>query len=99
MVKLVSPEQLRAARDSKLALAREKAERKAASAKLAEQKRLEKLEKGRTSPFDMFKVEPYLQEFSEWDSETGLPTKDKEGVEIAKSRGKKLKKEWDTQKK
>lgn len=97
MVKLVPPETLRAARDAKAALAKEKAERKAAAAAAAEQKRLEKLEKGRLSPLDMFKP-PQNAEFSEWD-ESGLPTKDKEGVEVAKSRGKKLKKEWDLQKK
>ncbi|GAA5960637.1 hypothetical protein JCM3765_005884 [Sporobolomyces pararoseus] len=97
MIKLVPPEILRAARDAKAALVREKAERKAAAAAAAEQKRLEKLEKGRLSPSEMFKP-PQSQEFSEWD-ESGLPTKDKEGVEVAKSRGKKLKKEWDLQKK
>ncbi|GAA5881046.1 hypothetical protein JCM16303_004653 [Sporobolomyces ruberrimus] len=97
MVKLVPPETLRAARDAKAALVKEKAERKAAAAAAAEQKRLEKLEKGRLSPSEMFKP-PQSQEFSEWD-ESGLPTKDKEGVEVAKSRGKKLKKEWDMQKK
>jgi len=97
MVKLVPTETLRAARDAKAALVKEKAERKAAAAAAAEQKRLEKLEKGRLSPSEMFKP-PQSQEFSEWD-ESGLPTKDKEGVEVAKSRGKKLKKEWDMQKK
>ncbi|GAA6064320.1 hypothetical protein JCM10212_006007 [Sporobolomyces blumeae] len=96
MVKLVSPEQLRSARDAKLALAKEKADRKAASALLAEQKRLEKLEKGRTPPSEMFKGSS--GEFSEWDQD-GLPTKDKDGNDIAKSRSKKLKKEWDVQKK
>ncbi|GAA5841955.1 hypothetical protein JCM5353_004220 [Sporobolomyces roseus] len=97
MVKLVPSETLRATRDAKAALAKEKADRKAASAAAAEQKRLERLEKGRLSPSEMFKP-PTSQEFSEWD-EAGLPLKDKEGVEIAKSRGKKLKKEWDMQKK
>lgn len=97
MVKLVPSETLRAARDAKAALAKEKADRKAASAAAAEQKRLDRLEKGRLSPSEMFKP-PTSEEFSEWD-EAGLPLKDKEGVEIAKSRGKKLKKEWDMQKK
>ncbi|GAA5914049.1 cysteine--tRNA ligase [Sporobolomyces salmoneus] len=97
MVKLVPPETLRAARDAKAALVKEKADRKMKAAAAAEQKRLEKLEKGRLSPSEMFKP-PQSQEFSEWD-ESGLPTKDKEGVEVAKSRGKKLKKEWDLQKK
>lgn len=42
----------------------------------------------------MFRTE----EYSEWDQE-GLPLKDKEGVELTKSRTKKLKKDWERQKK
>ncbi|GAA5905335.1 hypothetical protein JCM5296_001443 [Sporobolomyces johnsonii] len=95
MVKLVPPEVLRQARDAKAAAAREKLERKAAAAAAAEQKRLERLEKGRLAPGDMFRA---ADEYSEWD-EHGVPTKDKEGVELPKSRVKKLKKEWDQQKK
>ncbi|KAL8997808.1 MAG: hypothetical protein Q9169_002978 [Polycauliona sp. 2 TL-2023] len=45
------------------------------------------------SPQELFKDE----EYSEWDAD-GLPTKDKEGNELTKSRGKKLKKQWDHQK-
>ena len=36
-------------------------------------------------------------EFKEWD-EDGIPTKDAEGVEITKSRRKKLVKDWSRQK-
>ena len=54
-----------------------------------------KLEQGRLSHLEMFKQS---DEFSEWDAD-GMPTKDKEGNEIAKSRTKKLKKDWDRQKK
>ncbi len=43
----------------------------------------------------MFKKNP---DYSAWD-EQGLPTLDKEGVEVAKSKKKKLQKEWDGQKK
>ena len=96
LFKLVPPEQLREARDAKLAAAREKADRKAASAALAEQKRRDKLEKGRMAPQDMFKTAD--GEYSAWD-ENGVPTVDKEGNEVAKSRRKKLQKEWDAQNK
>ncbi|GAA5909081.1 hypothetical protein JCM6882_001183 [Rhodosporidiobolus microsporus] len=96
MVKLVSPELLRQARDAKAAAAQEKAARKAATAAAAEAKRLERLEKGRLAPQEMFRSN--AEEFSEWD-EQGLPLKDKEGVELPKSKQKKLKKEWDVQKK
>lgn len=53
-----------------------------------------KADKGRLSPLNMYKTE----EYSEWDQD-GLPVKDKEGREIAKSRGKRLRKEWERQKK
>ncbi|KAL8638777.1 MAG: hypothetical protein Q9226_008961 [Calogaya cf. arnoldii] len=45
------------------------------------------------SPQELFKNE----EYSAWD-EDGLPLKDKEGNELTKSRSKKLKKQWDHQK-
>lgn len=53
-----------------------------------------KADKGRLSHLDMYKTD----EFSEWDQD-GLPVRDKEGREIAKNRGKRLRKEWDKQKK
>jgi cysteinyl-tRNA synthetase len=37
-------------------------------------------------------------EFSAWDAD-GLPTADAEGKEVAKSRSKKLRKDWERQKK
>ncbi|BGP41854.1 cysteinyl-tRNA synthetase [Rhodotorula kratochvilovae] len=99
MVKLVPAAQLRAARDAKAAQAAEKLARKAAAAAAAEQKRLERLEKGRVDPREMFRAGAAAgAEWSEWDAE-GLPVKDREGNEVPKSRGKKLKKEWDAQKK
>ena len=53
-----------------------------------------KAEKGRLSHKEMFRS----AEFSAWDDD-GLPTKDKDGEDIAKSRRKKLQKDWDRQKK
>ena len=53
-----------------------------------------KAEKGRLNPKEMFRS----PEFSAWDDD-GLPTKDKEGEEITKSRRKKLQKDWERQKK
>ncbi|BGP18099.1 cysteinyl-tRNA synthetase [Rhodosporidiobolus nylandii] len=97
MVKLVPPSQLRAARDAKAAAAAEKAARKAAAAAAAEAKRLERLEKGRTPPSEMFRGEKGA-EFAEWDQD-GVPTKGKDGEELPKSRVKKLRKEWEGQKK
>ncbi|KKZ61000.1 cysteinyl-tRNA synthetase [[Emmonsia] crescens] len=58
------------------------------------QKEFEKLEKGKCSPFEMFRT----KEFSAWDAD-GLPTKDSSGNDIAKSRSKKLRKDLERQKK
>jgi len=52
-----------------------------------------KADKGRQNHQEMFRTE----EYSAWDAE-GLPTKDKEGKEITKSKAKKLRKEWEKQK-
>lgn len=68
--------------------AREKAK---ADAETAEK---EKLEKGKLSHLEMFRT----TEYSEWDAD-GLPTKDAEGNEVAKNRSKKLRKDWERQKK
>ncbi|KAL8957246.1 MAG: hypothetical protein Q9193_005432 [Seirophora villosa] len=86
--------ELRAAKANEKAQqeAREQARRLA----LAEREKAEKAkeEKGRVSHLEMFKTE----EWSAWD-EDGVPVKDKEGVEVTKSRGKKLRKEWERQRK
>lgn len=42
----------------------------------------------------MFRTE----EYDEWDKD-GIPLKDKEGNEITKSKGKRLRKEWERQRK
>lgn len=94
LVKLVAPQVLRKAREEKLALAAEKLARKADAKAAEEKKRLERLEKGRQAPSDMFRTADY----SAWD-EAGIPTLDKEGVEVAKSKLKKLKKDYDLQSK
>lgn len=54
----------------------------------------ERLEKGKLSHLDMFRN----SEYSDWDDE-GLPTRDAEGKEVAKSKSKKLRKDWERQKK
>ncbi|KAL8946419.1 MAG: hypothetical protein Q9183_007906, partial [Haloplaca sp. 2 TL-2023] len=49
---------------------------------------------GKMSPREMFATE----EYGEWDEE-GFPIKDREGNELVKSRVKKLRKEWERQRK
>ena len=51
-------------------------------------------EKAKLSHLEMFRTE----EFGEWD-ENGIPVKDNKGEEVAKSKRKKLVKEWEKQKK
>ncbi|OQO13929.1 hypothetical protein B0A48_00804 [Cryoendolithus antarcticus] len=89
---LVRPLSARARRER--AEAEEKANAKATAKAAKEKEDQEKLEKGKLSPLEMFKTD----EYSEWDAD-GMPTKDKDGKEIAKSAGKKLRKRWDVQKK
>lgn len=59
-----------------------------------EQEALQRLEKGKLSHLDMFRT----KEFSAWDEE-GIPTRDASGEEINKNRTKKLRKDWERQKK
>ncbi|PGH16336.1 cysteine-tRNA ligase [Helicocarpus griseus UAMH5409] len=59
-----------------------------------EKEALKRAEKGKISHLDMFRT----HEYSAWD-EDGLPTKDAAGEEITKSRSKKLRKDWERQKK
>jgi cysteinyl-tRNA synthetase len=91
LVKLVPPEILLRAREEKAATAREKAARKAAN----EAARIERLQKGRKPPTELFVGQ---EDYSKWD-EDGIPTHDKEGKELAKKRRKMLQKEFETQKK
>ncbi|KAL4926048.1 cysteine--tRNA ligase [Aspergillus undulatus] len=78
------------AREEKAAQALQKQREKEAKEKEA----LKKLEKGKLSHLEMFRT----NEYSAWDGE-GLPTHDAAGEEIAKSRAKKLRKDWERQKK
>ncbi|OZJ02371.1 hypothetical protein BZG36_04436 [Bifiguratus adelaidae] len=92
LVKLVPREELLKAREAKLAREAEREAKKKANADANERKRLERLEKGKVAPTEMFRTDEYTQ----WD-ENGIPTHDMAGEEVAKSRRKKLQKEWDMQ--
>ena len=79
-----------------LATRQEKEEREQAKVKARADREAEaaaKADKGRMSERDMFRTE----EFGEWDDD-GVPTKDGKGEELTKSRTKKLRKEWERQK-
>ncbi|BDD55993.1 hypothetical protein MPDQ_006444 [Monascus purpureus] len=89
---LVRPvtKELAQAREEKAARARQKQLER----EKKEQEALKRLEKGKLSHLEMFRT----NEFSAWDEE-GIPTRDAAGEEITKSRAKKLRKDWERQKK
>jgi len=89
LVRPVTQEMIQA-REEKEARAR----RKQAEKLKREQEALKQLEKGKLSHLEMFRT----NEYSAWD-EDGLPTRDAQGEEITKSRAKKLRKDWERQKK
>lgn len=93
MVRPVDAE-LRAEREQKEAIAQQKAEAKQKREREEAEKKAKLAEQAKLSHKDMFKTE----EYSAWDDD-GVPTKDKEGVDVPKSKGKKLRKEWEKQKK
>ncbi|KAK2748962.1 hypothetical protein FQN57_007245 [Myotisia sp. PD_48] len=78
--------------------AREEAEAQASRKKLEreakEKEAREKAERGKISPTEMFRT----GEYSEWD-EDGVPLQNSKGEEVTKSQRKKLRKEWERQKK
>ncbi|KIW47296.1 cysteine-tRNA ligase, variant [Exophiala oligosperma] len=92
---LVRPvtEGLKAARREREDKARAKEEAK----KKREQEAQEKLQKGKLAPSEMFKP-PHSEEYSAWDPD-GVPTAAKDGSALSANRVKKLKKEWDAQRK
>ncbi|CDZ98038.1 cysteinyl-trna synthetase [Phaffia rhodozyma] len=97
LVKLVPAETLIEARETKLALARQKAAQQAANKEAQRVKQLAKMEKAKVPASEMFRP-PNVPEktYSAWDDK-GIPTLDGEGVEISKAKSKKLVKEYDNQ--
>ncbi|KAF2279887.1 uncharacterized protein EI97DRAFT_369035 [Westerdykella ornata] len=93
MVRPVDAE-LRTAREQKEALAKQKREAREKREREEAEKKAKLAEQAKISPQEMFKT----AEFSAWDAD-GLPTKDKDGADVPKSKMKKLKKEWEKQKK
>ncbi|KAF8476876.1 tRNA synthetases class I (C) catalytic domain-containing protein [Kalaharituber pfeilii] len=97
LVKLVPAEELLAQKAEKERKAAEKERRRLELKAEREEAERRKLEAGELSHLEMFRP-PHCDEYSEWDDD-GIPTKMKEGEEVTKSRIKKLKKEWEKQKK
>jgi cysteinyl-tRNA synthetase len=94
LVKFIPMEELIAAREAKLAKEVEKEKKKEAARLERERIEKEKAEKGKLSHLDMFRTPKY----TEWDAD-GMPLKDEKGEEVTKSQSKKLRKDWERQKK
>ena len=89
----MDPAQLLRAREEKRALAEAKAAKKAEVVEAERQKRLIKLEKGRTPPAEMFKPPNYPQgTYGSYD-DNGVPLTDGEGKPLIKNALKKMQKE------
>lgn len=94
LVKFVPAAELIAAREEKERRVAEKEKKKEEARAKKEEEDRKKAELGKLSQVDIYRTE----EWSEWDEE-GMPTKDREGKELTKSRGKALRKGWEKQKK
>jgi cysteinyl-tRNA synthetase len=98
-VKLAQPAELIKAREEKRALQEAKASQKAARVESERQKRLQKLEKGCLDPRLMFKPLNVPEgTYSSWDDH-GIPLSNGEGGELSKNQAKKVRKQWEDQKK
>lgn len=99
LVKLMPPAELMRVREEKRAQLEAKASRKAAVIEAERLKRLQKLEKGRVGPEQLFRP-PNVSEglYSSWD-DRGIPLTDGSGKELSKNQSKKLQKDWDLQNK
>ena len=99
LVKLVPPAELIKARDEKRSQLEAKAAKKAAALEAERQKKIQKLEKGRVPPKEMFKP-PNTPEgtYGSWD-DNGVPLTSGDGKELSKNQGKKVQKEWANQQK
>ncbi|KLO15365.1 cysteinyl-tRNA synthetase [Schizopora paradoxa] len=95
----IDPEQLMRERDEKRAQADAKAAKKAKAKEEERKKQLQKLEKGKTPPSEMFKP-PHVPEgtYREWDAQ-GIPLTDGEGNPLSKNAAKKAQKDFANQQK
>jgi cysteinyl-tRNA synthetase len=95
LIKFIPKEELMAQKEEKAAKERERAAAKEAQRLAREKEEQAKAEKAKVSPVDMFRDD---ERFGALDEE-GMPTKTKEGDDVPKSALKKLRKEWERQKK
>ena len=97
-IKFVPAEKLLAAQREKRELAEQRRWQKEEQQRKREREEAARWEKAKLSPADMFKTEEAREKYAAWD-EDGVPTRTAGGEEVAKSQVKKLRKEWEKQKK
>lgn len=95
LIKFIPAAELLAQKEEKAAREREKAAQKESARLARENMEAEKAEKAKVSHLDMFRAD---ERWGEWDGE-GMPTKTKEGEDVPKSALKKLRRDWERQKK
>lgn len=95
LIKFVPAAELLAQREEKAAKERERARVKEEAKKERERVEAERVERAKVSHLEMYKGD---ERFSAFD-EQGLPTKMKDGADVAKSLAKKLRKDWERQRK
>ncbi|KAK6858079.1 cysteinyl-tRNA synthetase [Apiospora arundinis] len=95
LIKFIPAAELIKTRDEKAAKEAEKARAKEEARLAREKADQEKWEKAKAKAEDMYRSD---ERYNEWDAD-GMPTKMKDGSEVPKSQLKKLKKDWDRQKK
>jgi cysteinyl-tRNA synthetase len=91
LIKLMPADEIKKQQQEKERKAAEAKKLKEEKASAAKAERLAKLKLGETKPEDYFKVGEYQGLFSKYD-ETGFPTHNQEGIEVAKSAKKKYQK-------
>lgn len=90
--------ELRAAKQEKETREAEKQRAREEREKKAAEKAVQKAEEAKMSPYEMFRRQENLDEYSAW-NEKGIPIMMKNGKdEVPKSRRKKMEKEWEKQK-
>ena len=95
LIKFIPASELLAQKEEKAAKEREKAAQKETARLAREKLEAEKAEKAKLSHLEMFRSD---ERFGEWDEE-GMPVKTSEGEDVPKSQLKKLRKDWERQKK
>ncbi|KAJ1944161.1 cysteinyl-tRNA synthetase [Kickxella alabastrina] len=98
LVKFADPEVIRRERAARQAEEDAKLAKKEAATRAAEEKRQKRLAEGRLAPADMFRTPEMCELYSDW-RDNGIPSKDKAGEELPKSKVKKLEKAYSAQEK